>query len=87
MIRPTGTCTCLLSPTRRSAESWALHLVEGNPENESLLGDIELAVHVEPEVAARRLHLGLVDVADRDLGAQIVQCGRGGQSDSPGRPR
>ena len=60
----------------------ALHLVEEIRER-ILIGHIEFAVDVEPEVDARFLHLGLVDVADGDLGAQIVQCGRGGQSDSP----
>jgi len=44
---------------------------------------IEFAVHIELELGTRLLHLHLVDITDRDLGAQVMQCRRGGQSDSP----
>jgi hypothetical protein len=44
---------------------------------------IESAVHLKAEFGARLFHFHLVDITDRDLGAQIVQRGRGSQSDSP----
>ena len=44
---------------------------------------IEFAVYLEAQVSARLFHFHLVDITDGDLSAQLVQRGRGGQSDSP----
>ncbi|CKT20317.1 Uncharacterised protein [Mycobacterium tuberculosis] len=48
------------------------------------VGDIEFAVHVEVEIGTRLFRHRLIDVADSDLGSQVVQRGRCGQSDPPG---
>src|SRR3982074_3048165 len=53
----------------------ALDLVEEIGERTGI-GDVKLAVHLETEVGSRLLHCRLVDVADRNLGAELVQRGR-----------
>lgn len=50
------------------------------------VGDIEFAVHVEVEIGTRLFRHRLIDVADRDLGSQVVQRGRCGQSDPRAPP-
>jgi hypothetical protein len=61
----------------------ALYLVEEIRERIPVC-DIEFAVHVQAQVGAGLLHGRLVDVADGHLGAQLVQRGGGGQTDTAG---
>src|SRR4051812_15596047 len=61
----------------------ALDLVEEIGERTGV-GDVELAVHREAEVGSRLLHCRLVDVADRNLGAELVQRGRRRQPNASG---